>query len=63
MSILGIVSSTPILEVVDRSTEVTTKRIGELGYGKALVFLGPRGEVLRSYELKDVLTQDQMQRH
>lgn len=31
-----------------------------LGYGKVLVFLGPKGEVLKSYELADLLTQDQI---
>ena len=31
-----------------------------LGYGKVLVFLGPTGEILRSYELADLLTQDQI---
>jgi HEAT repeat protein len=31
-----------------------------LGYGKVLVFLGPKGELLKSYELADLLTQDQI---
>jgi HEAT repeat protein len=31
-----------------------------LGYGKVLVFLGPQGNILRSYELADLLTQDQI---
>ena len=31
-----------------------------LGHGKVLVFLGPKGNVLRSYELADLLTQDQI---
>lgn len=31
-----------------------------LGDGEVLVFLGPKGNVLRSYELADLLTQDQI---
>jgi HEAT repeat protein len=31
-----------------------------LGHGKVLVFLGPKGEVLKNYELADLLTQDQI---
>jgi HEAT repeat protein len=31
-----------------------------LGFGKVLVFLGPKGEILKSYELEDLLTQDQI---
>ena len=31
-----------------------------LGRGKVLVFLGPKGNILRSYELADLLTKDQI---
>jgi len=33
---------------------------GELGHGKILSFLGPDGSVLRSYEIDDLLTDDQI---
>ena len=33
-----------------------------LGYGKVLVFLGPKGNVIRGYELKDILTDHEIMR-
>lgn len=39
---------------------VLRDRHGKLGYGKVLVFLGARGDVIRAYELADLLTESEI---
>jgi HEAT repeat protein len=39
---------------------VMRDRHANLGYGKVLTFLGPKGNVLQAYELADLLTQEQI---
>jgi len=46
----------------DGSRVVLRDVYSNLGYGKVLVFLGPKGEVIRGHELNEILTDDEILR-
>jgi len=48
--------------VTDRGYLVTLDNWGSMGYGKIAVFYSPNGDVIQSFELKDLFSADEISR-